>query len=104
MTDALFEIRGLEKSYEGRRVLAGVDFSVLRGECLVILGRSGSGKSVTLRQLNGLEEPDGGEVRFDGLPLSGLSEHELFPIRRRIGRLVIPMPQPQKASGDVAFE
>lgn len=87
MTDALFDIRGLEKSYEGRRVLAGVDFSVLRGECLVILGRSGSGKSVTLRQLNGLEEPDGGEVRFDGLPLSGLSEHELFPIRRRIGML-----------------
>lgn len=87
MTDALFEIRGLEKSYGERRVLDGIDFDVRRGECLVILGRSGSGKSVTLRQLNGLETPDGGEVRFDGLAVSGLGEHELYPIRRRIGML-----------------
>jgi phospholipid/cholesterol/gamma-HCH transport system ATP-binding protein len=87
VTDALFEIRGLEKSYGDRQVLAGIDFTVRRGECLVILGRSGSGKSVMLRQLNGLEPPDAGEVRFDGLPVSGLSERELFPIRRRIGML-----------------
>ena len=87
MTEALFEIRGLEKSYGERRVLDGIDFDVRRGECLVILGRSGSGKSVTLRQLNGLETPDGGEVRFDGLAVSGLEEHELYPIRRRIGML-----------------
>ncbi len=87
MTSPLFDVHALEKSYGDRRVLAGVDFTVRRGECLVILGRSGTGKSVTLRQLNGLEEPDAGEVRFDGLLVSGLSEHELFPIRRRIGML-----------------
>jgi phospholipid/cholesterol/gamma-HCH transport system ATP-binding protein len=87
VTDALFEIRGLEKSYGELKILAGIDFTVQRGECLVILGRSGSGKSVTLRQLNGLEPADAGEVRFDGLRVSGLSERELFPIRRRIGML-----------------
>jgi phospholipid/cholesterol/gamma-HCH transport system ATP-binding protein len=87
VTDALFEIRGLEKSYGDRRILAGIDFTVRRGECLVILGRSGSGKSVTLRQLNGLEPPDSGEVRFDGIQVSGVKERELFPIRRRIGML-----------------
>ncbi len=87
MTDALFEVRGLQKSYGERRVLAGIDFDVRRGECLVILGRSGTGKSVTLRQLNGLEAPDEGEVRFDGTTVSGLHEHELYPIRRRIGML-----------------
>ncbi len=87
VTDALFEIRGLHKSYGDRRILDGIDFDVRRGECLVILGRSGTGKSVTLRQLNGLEVPDAGQVRFDGLLVSGLSEQELFPIRRRIGML-----------------
>lgn len=87
MTEALFEIHGLSKSYGDRQVLAGIDFEVLRGECLVILGRSGSGKSVTLRQLNGLEQPDAGEVRFDGLLVTGLDERDLYPIRRRIGML-----------------
>ncbi len=87
MTEALFEIHGLTKSYGDRQVLAGIDFEVLRGECLVILGRSGSGKSVTLRQLNGLEQPDAGEVRFDGLLVTGLDERDLYPIRRRIGML-----------------
>ncbi len=87
MTEALFEIHGLSKSYGNRQILAGIDFEVLRGECLVILGRSGSGKSVTLRQLNGLEQPDTGTVHFDGLLVSGLDERDLYPIRRRIGML-----------------
>ncbi len=68
-------------------MLAGVDFDVFRGECLVVLGRSGSGKSVTIRHLNGLEPPDHGSVVFDGIDLAGLSERELFPLRRRIGML-----------------
>ncbi|HEY0782101.1 MAG TPA: ATP-binding cassette domain-containing protein, partial [Thermoanaerobaculia bacterium] len=79
--------RGLTKRYDGRLVLDAVDFEVHRGECLVVLGRSGSGKSVTLRQLNGLEKPDGGSVTFDGVNLSELSEHKLFPLRRRIAML-----------------
>jgi phospholipid/cholesterol/gamma-HCH transport system ATP-binding protein len=83
----LYQIRGLEKGYGGRLVLGGVDFDVHRGECLVILGRSGSGKSVTLRQLNGLERPEAGSVVFDGVDLCTLTERELFPLRRRIAML-----------------
>jgi phospholipid/cholesterol/gamma-HCH transport system ATP-binding protein len=85
--EALFEVRGLTKSYNGRTVLDHLDFDVLRGECLVILGRSGSGKSVTLRQLNGLEKPEEGSVVFDGTELTALRERELFPLRRRIAML-----------------
>ena len=87
MPEVLYEVRGLVKKYGRRVVLDGVDFDVLRGECLVILGRSGSGKSVTLRQLNGLEKPDSGTVTFDGTEISALEERELFPLRRRIAML-----------------
>jgi phospholipid/cholesterol/gamma-HCH transport system ATP-binding protein len=87
MPEALYTVRGLTKSYGAKEVLRGVDFEVERGECLVILGGSGSGKSVTLRQLNGLERPEGGSVVFDGVDLCTLSEKQLFPLRRRIGML-----------------
>lgn len=87
MPEALFEIRGLTKKYGNRVVLDNLDFDVLRGECLVILGRSGTGKSVTLRQLNGLEKPEHGTVVFDGTDLTGLEERELYPFRRRIAML-----------------
>jgi phospholipid/cholesterol/gamma-HCH transport system ATP-binding protein len=83
----LYIVRGLTKSYGGRCVLNGLDFDVAHGECLVILGRSGTGKSVTLRQLNGLEKPDSGSVAFDGVELTRLTEHELYPFRRRIAML-----------------
>ena len=87
MPEALYEIRGLTKRYGQRMVLDGLDFDIHRGECLVILGRSGSGKSVTLRQLNGLEKPDAGSIEFDGIDLVALEERELFPLRRRIAML-----------------
>jgi phospholipid/cholesterol/gamma-HCH transport system ATP-binding protein len=85
--DALYQVRGLVKRYGPRTVLDGLDFDVLTGESLVILGRSGSGKSVTLRQLNGLEKPDAGTVVFDGHVISQMEERELAPLRRRIGML-----------------
>jgi phospholipid/cholesterol/gamma-HCH transport system ATP-binding protein len=85
--DALFQVRGLTKAYGRRTVLDHVDLDVRQGECLVILGRSGSGKSVTLRQLNGLEPADEGSVTFDGTDLSALAERDLYPFRRRIGML-----------------
>lgn len=87
MTDSLFEIRNLTKSYGERRILDGLTFNIKRGEVFIILGRSGSGKSVTLRQLNGLEKPDAGSVIFDGEDISLLSEKELYPVRRRIAML-----------------
>ena len=87
MPEALYEIRGLTKRYGKKVVLDGLDFDIHRSECLVILGRSGSGKSVTLRQLNGLEQPDAGSVVFDGTDLTTLAERDLFAVRRRIGML-----------------
>jgi len=85
--EALYQIRGLTKRYGTKTVLDDLSFDIQRGECLVILGRSGSGKSVTLRQLNGLEQPEAGSVTFDGTELTALEERELFPFRRRIAML-----------------
>jgi phospholipid/cholesterol/gamma-HCH transport system ATP-binding protein len=67
--------------------LAGIDVDIARGESLVILGRSGSGKSVMLRQLNGLEKPDAGQVLIDGVDITTLEEKALYPLRRRIAML-----------------
>jgi phospholipid/cholesterol/gamma-HCH transport system ATP-binding protein len=85
--EPLFAIRGLTKSFGERKVLDGIDFDILRGETFVILGRSGSGKSVTLRQLNGLDKPDAGKVIFDGRDITALQERDLYPVRRRIAML-----------------
>jgi len=62
-------VRGLRKSYNGIEVLKGIDFEVNPGEIFVIMGPSGSGKSVLLRQLIGLEDPDAGEVLIEGQPI-----------------------------------
>src|SRR5262249_55754910 len=77
----------LTKRYGDRLVLDHLDFEVRRGECLVVLGRSGSGKSVTLRQLDGLEAPDEGSIVFDGTDIAQLPEKELYPLRHRVAML-----------------
>ena len=60
------EVRGLRKSFNGQEVLKGLDFDVKPGEIFVIIGPSGSGKSVLLRHIIGLEEPDTGEILING--------------------------------------
>jgi phospholipid/cholesterol/gamma-HCH transport system ATP-binding protein len=60
------QVRGLHKSFNGQEVLKGVDLDVFPGEVFVIMGPSGSGKSVLLKHIIGLEEPDAGEILFDG--------------------------------------
>jgi phospholipid/cholesterol/gamma-HCH transport system ATP-binding protein len=60
------QVRGLRKSYDGLEVLKGLDFKVESGEIFVIMGPSGSGKSVLLKHLIGLEDPDDGEVLIQG--------------------------------------
>ena len=77
-------LRGVEKSFGDKRVLRGVDLDVMEGETVVVLGGSGEGKTVLLRQINGLERPDAGEIFADGKRLNALSEDELFPIRRDV--------------------
>ena len=59
-------VRGLRKSFDGEEVLRGIDFEVQPGEIFVIMGPSGSGKSVLLKHLIGLEDPDGGEIFING--------------------------------------
>jgi len=83
----IIEFRGVSKSFGKKRVLDHVDLTVNRGEVLVILGGSGTGKSVSLRQMNGLDHPDEGTVLAFGEEISHLSEDELLPVRKRIGML-----------------
>ncbi len=85
--EALYVVRGLCRRFGDRAVLDNLSFDVMRGECLVVLGRSGSGKSLTLRQLNGLDEAEGGAVLFEGTDLVQLTERQLYPVRRRIAML-----------------
>lgn len=73
----LITVRGLVKSFDGRTVLDGVDFSVPRGTLVTVLGPSGTGKSVFLKCLAGILKPDSGELAFEGRPLSG----ERCPVR-----------------------
>jgi phospholipid/cholesterol/gamma-HCH transport system ATP-binding protein len=60
------QVRGLRKSYAGAEVLHGIDLSIERGETFVIMGPSGSGKSVLLRHIIGLEDPDAGDILIEG--------------------------------------
>jgi phospholipid/cholesterol/gamma-HCH transport system ATP-binding protein len=83
----IVEFREVWKKYAGRDVLAGVNLKILRGEVLCVLGSSGSGKSVTLRHINGLTAPDAGDVLVFGESIVGLSEEDLSPVRRRTAML-----------------
>lgn len=85
--EPLFRVEGLAKAYGARRVLEDVTFELARGECFAVLGRSGVGKSVLLRQLIGLERPDSGSIRFEGGELTDLDERHLAPVRRRVAML-----------------
>src|SRR5512140_3475691 len=65
------QVRGLRKSFNRLQVLKGLDLEVRPGEIFVLMGPSGSGKSVLLRHVMGLEEPDEGEILIDGQPIQG---------------------------------
>lgn len=87
MNDAIIQLENLYKSFGDERVLTGLDLSVPRGETLVIMGRSGAGKSVILKHMVGLMSPDRGEVYFDGHRLNTLKRAELERMRKRMGML-----------------
>ncbi|HEX5814725.1 MAG TPA: ATP-binding cassette domain-containing protein [Methylomirabilota bacterium] len=85
MSDHLVEANDLVKRFGRTEVLRGVSFRLDKGETLVIMGGSGSGKTVLLRTVAGLIRADGGGVRVFGIEITRLSEEELLPIRRRMG-------------------
>ncbi len=80
-------MKGVWKSFGSKVVLSGVDLTIRDGEALTIIGRSGSGKSVILKHLIGLIEPDRGTVIVDGKDLSRLPYDELAEVRRSFGML-----------------
>ncbi len=84
---ALIELRSIVKRFGRQLVLNHLDLTVEEGECLVILGASGSGKSVILKHIVGLLEPDEGEVWFDGKRTDLLSERDWVPVRTQFGFL-----------------
>jgi phospholipid/cholesterol/gamma-HCH transport system ATP-binding protein len=73
------------KSFGSHQVLKGISFDVPEGQILFILGPSGTGKSVLLKNIVGLLKPDSGSIKVDGREVTGLGEEEMFPIRRDCG-------------------
>src|ERR1700731_341069 len=79
------QLRGLVKSFGAKRVLDGVDLDVAAGESLVVIGASGTGKSVTLKHIIGLLRPDSGTVIVDGVAIEELDNRAITDFRRRFG-------------------
>lgn len=71
----MLELCHLSKTYEGKPLLSDVSFTVAEGETVCLLGASGSGKSTLLRMIAGLESPDSGDIRFDGVDLTPIPPH-----------------------------
>ena len=78
-------VRGLQKSFGLQHVLKGVDLDIERGKINIIIGGSGQGKSVLMKHLMGLLQPDAGTILVDGENVVGLSEVELSRVRRKFG-------------------
>lgn len=78
------EVKHFKKSFGTKSVHKDVSFSLIQGECLGLIGGSGSGKSVILRSLIGLEKPDGGNILVEGTDISKMNEKELLPVRKKV--------------------
>jgi phospholipid/cholesterol/gamma-HCH transport system ATP-binding protein len=85
--DAIIGIRGLRKSFGRNRVLDSLDLDIARGETIVIIGRSGCGKSVLLKHITGLVKPDAGEILFEGEDMTRFDRKKLFQMRMHFGML-----------------
>ena len=81
----MIEVRHLQKSFGPHPVLNDVSFRIENGESVVIIGRSGGGKSVLLKHLVGLLQPDRGEVLIDGENIGPMNERQLLRVRRKFG-------------------
>jgi phospholipid/cholesterol/gamma-HCH transport system ATP-binding protein len=81
----MIQLIDIHKSFGPKKVLQGFSLEVHEGETMVIIGYSGTGKSVTIKHIVGLLEPDSGQVLVDGLDVPHLSRRELYKLRARIG-------------------
>src|SRR5450631_896134 len=81
----MIEVRDLQKSFGAQKILDGVSFRIENGESVVIIGRSGGGKSVLLKHIIGLLQPDAGAVLIDGTDIVAMNERQLLRVRRKFG-------------------
>jgi phospholipid/cholesterol/gamma-HCH transport system ATP-binding protein len=83
----MIEVVDLHKTFGDKKVLQGMSLTVDRGEIVVVIGQSGSGKSVLIKHMIGLLQPDSGEIHIDGVDICCLLEDEFHKLRRRFGML-----------------
>lgn len=83
----MIEIKDLHKSFGSKKVLQGVNLTIEKGETLVVIGRSGCGKSVLIKHIVGLLQPDSGYVKVEGKLISDLNEKDLYELRKNFGFL-----------------
>ncbi|MEW6348665.1 MAG: ATP-binding cassette domain-containing protein [Thermodesulfobacteriota bacterium] len=83
----MIQVEDVHKSYGGQKVLEGITFQVETGQVVTIIGRSGGGKTVLLRQMMGLEKPDAGRILIDGVNIVDIGPDQLNRVRRSIGIL-----------------
>ena len=87
--DLAIQMTDLCTAFGSQKVLDGVTLTVAHGETLVVLGRSGTGKSVLLRLLIGLQKPDAGGIRIQGQEITALATQPLNEIRKKVGFLFV---------------
>ena len=83
--DVLIELIDVHKTFNDIKVLDGISLKIEKGETFVIIGQSGTGKTVTLRHISGLTEPDSGKVLIDGAKMNGVAKRVKEELRKRIG-------------------
>src|SRR5712691_6707478 len=87
MDEAFVRFEDVHKAFGPKKVLEGITFDIRRGETMVVLGGSGSGKSVLIRHIIGLHRPDRGHVLVDGDDIVDYDEEELIPVRKKVAML-----------------
>ncbi len=101
----MIEVRDLKKSFGGQPILEGVSFRIENGESVVIIGRSGGGKSVLLKHIIGLLQPDAGEVLVEGENITRMNERQLLRVREKFGMVFqgAALFDSMSVAGNVAF-
>ena len=83
----MIEIRNLKKSFDEKNVLSGVNLDINKGETLVIIGKSGCGKSVLLKHIIGLLKPDEGYIKIEGMDITQFDRKKMYLLRKKFGFL-----------------